>query len=246
MSSKFIIRIDDVHPEMNHNKFNSLISLLNKFSINPILGVIPNNKDNSLVYSKEENNFWHKILCLQKKGALIAQHGYQHVYDTTNGGILNFNVQSEFAGHSLEIQRKRMKKGKLILEERGLTPKLFMAPSHSFDSITLQVIKEFNYGLTDGFGLWPEIKDGVLWIPQLFASPKSLGWGLYTICLHSDKMNDKAFNQLEMHIKKYSKSYIDLQDIDHYLLHKHQYGRRLLNFLLTFIIKRVLYIKRKI
>jgi len=242
--SKFLIRLDDIHPRMNHDNFDRLINILSNDSIQGILGIIPDNKDKGLCKSKTDPDFWTKIKALEQKGFWIAQHGYQHLYDTQEGGLLNLNQQSEFAGHPKEVQRHKMTVGKQLLEEKGLTPKLFMAPSHSFDENTLEVIKELGYGITDGYGLWPKIEKGILWIPQLFASPKHLGWGLYTICLHTDQMNETAFNQLEKHIKKYNNQYIQPQEIQYYLLEKHQVGKRLLNSVMTSIIRGVLQLKR--
>ena len=46
---RFIIRIDDVHEGMNFVRFNDFINTLDSLSIKPIIGVIPNNKDNSLI-----------------------------------------------------------------------------------------------------------------------------------------------------------------------------------------------------
>ena len=242
--SKFLVRLDDIHPEMNHNNFLRMIDLMSVYGIKGILGVIPDNRDKGLQESKIDLDFWKKIKDLENNGFWIAQHGYQHLYDTQEGGLLNLNQQSEFAGHPKEVQRHKMTVGKLLLEEKGLTPKLFMAPSHSFDANTLEVIKELGYGITDGYGLWPKIEKGILWIPQLFVSPKHLGWGLYTICLHTDQMNETAFNQLEKHIKKYNNQYIQPQEIQYYLLEKHQVGKRLLNSVMTSIIRGVLQLKR--
>lgn len=242
--SRFLIRFDDIHPEMNHNNFLRMIDLMSVYGIKGVLGVIPDNRDKGLQKSNVDLDFWKKIKDLENNGFWIAQHGYQHIYDTQDGGILNLNPQSEFAGHTLEIQKNKLLKGKKILKEKGLNPKFFMAPSHSFDHVTLKVIKSAKYALTDGYGFWPEIKDGILWVPQLFASPKHLGWGLYTICLHTDQMSEKAFGQLEKHLRKYNNSYIKPKEIEHYLLHKHQYGKRLINFILTQMVKGVLLLKR--
>lgn len=244
IKSYFLVRMDDIHPRMNHDNFNRMINILSNYSIQGILGVIPDNKDKCLYKSDLDSDFWKKIKALEQKGFWIAQHGYQHLYDTQEGGLLNLNQQSEFAGHPKEVQRHKMTVGKQLLEEKGLTPKLFMAPSHSFDANTLEVIKELGYGITDGYGLWPKIEKGILWIPQLFASPRHLRWGLYTICLHTDKMSEKSFGQLEKHLRRYNNSYIKPKEIEHYLLHKHQYGKRLINFILTQMVKSVLFLKR--
>lgn len=44
---------------------------------------------------------------LEKKGWIIALHGYEHVFETTSGGINPVNNKSEFAGVNLEKQKKK-------------------------------------------------------------------------------------------------------------------------------------------
>ena len=231
---------------MNHYKFDYMISLLSKYSINGILGVIPDNRDNSLKKSELDDDFWKKIKKLEDVGFYIAQHGYQHIYDTQNGGILNLNSQSEFAGHPYAIQKHKMEAGKKILQKKGLSPTLFMAPSHSFDQTTLLVAKEYGYAITDGFGLWPKIEKGLLFIPQLFASPFHLGFGVYTICLHTDVMKDKDFIRLEKHLRKNYKHYISPDELTHYTLQKKQYHLNFIDHIIGILLRYLLQIKRQI
>lgn len=243
--SKFLIRLDDIHPQMNPHNFQRLIDFISIYGIKGILGVIPDNRDKGLQKSKVDTNFWKKIKALENNGFWIAQHGYQHLYDTQNGGILNLNAQSEFAGHPYAVQKEKMAAGKKILKQKGLSPTLFMAPSHSFDQITLTVVKELGYSITDGFGLWPKVKKGLLFVPQLFASPVHLGIGVYTICLHTDNMKDNDFERIEKHIEKNHKQYISPHQLDQYTLKKNQYLVRLLDQLMGKIIQNILRLKRK-
>ena len=244
--SKFLLRFDDIHPEMNHRNFQRMTDLMSGYGIKGILGVIPDNHDKGLQKSKEDPNFWKKIKVLEKKGFWIAQHGYQHVYDTKNGGILNLNPQSEFAGHPYAIQKEKMEAGKRILEKKGLFPTLFMAPSHSFDQTTLAVAKEFDYAITDGYGLWPKIKKELLFIPQLFASPFHLGFGVYTICLHTDVMKDKDFIRLEKHLRKNHKHYISPEELTQYTLKKKQYYLHFIDQIVGILLRYLLQIKRQV
>jgi len=243
-NSYFLIRFDDIHPKMNKKNFERVIDLMSKYELKGILGVIPDNQDKGLDKEKIDPDFWKKIRNLEKKGFWIAQHGYQHLYDSNDGGLLNLNAQSEFSGHPFEVQLIKMKNGKKILEQKGLKPRLFMPPSHSYDIFTLEAVRSLDYGLTDGYGLWPILKDGILTIPQLFASPRHLYCGLYTICLHTDNMKEKAFIDLYNHIKNNSKNYIEPNQIESFIIQKNQYGRKVINLLLTFAIKIVLKLKR--
>ena len=56
MDCKYLLRFDDIAPNMNWRLFYKIKELLIKYKIKPILGVIPNNKD------KELKNFQFVIL----------------------------------------------------------------------------------------------------------------------------------------------------------------------------------------
>ncbi len=68
--SKFLLRFDDIHPRMNHDNFNRMINILSNYSIQGILGVIPENKDKGLYKSKADPDFWKKIKELENKRLL--------------------------------------------------------------------------------------------------------------------------------------------------------------------------------
>lgn len=243
--SFFLVRVDDIHSEMDHIKFQRMIDIMTTYNLAGILGVIPDNQDLSLKKEAKDPLFWDKIKKLEASGYAIAQHGYQHLYDTQNGGILNLNSQSEFAGHPYAIQKEKMKAGKKILEQKGLSPTLFMAPSHSFDQTTLIIAKKLGYGITDGFGLWPRVEKGLLVIPQLFASPVHFGIGVYTICLHTDNMTEYDFVRLEKHLEKYHKNYISPLQLSQHTLDEKQYFLLLLDKLLGKMLQYLLRIKRQ-
>lgn len=76
------------------------------------------------------------------KGWIIALHGYNHVYSTNEGGINPVNKRSEFAGISLEQQKKKIRSGVKIFRENGHDPQVFFAPSHTFDENTIKALKE--------------------------------------------------------------------------------------------------------
>ena len=53
-----LIRFDDIAPNMNWKMMDQCQDLLNDFNIKPVLGVIPNNKDNELLSFPKRENFW--------------------------------------------------------------------------------------------------------------------------------------------------------------------------------------------
>ena len=65
----YLIRLDDIAENMNWNMMEKVTNLFDKFSIKPVLGVIPNNKDPELLnYPKKNENFWKQILLWKNKG----------------------------------------------------------------------------------------------------------------------------------------------------------------------------------
>ena len=66
--SRFLIRFDDIHPEMNHNNFLRMIDLMSVYGIKGILGVIPDNRDKGLQKSNVDFDFWKKIKDLENNG----------------------------------------------------------------------------------------------------------------------------------------------------------------------------------
>ena len=108
-----LIRLDDIAENMNWNLMEKSELLFEKYGIKPILGVIPNNKDNELLSYSKKNNFWEHVRNWRDKGWEIAMHGYTHVYDKIckNEDYFNYGGGSEFCGHTLETQISRIKNG---------------------------------------------------------------------------------------------------------------------------------------
>ena len=57
---KFILRLDDACPTMNKSKWDRMEKLLDKYSIKPIVGIIPDNKDPEFCYGIDPY-FWEKV-----------------------------------------------------------------------------------------------------------------------------------------------------------------------------------------
>ena len=76
-----LIRIDDVAENMNWDLMEKSEILFDKYRIKPVLGVIPNNKDDELLSYPKKNNFWELVRNWRDKGWQIAMHGYTHIYD---------------------------------------------------------------------------------------------------------------------------------------------------------------------
>lgn len=205
MKPHYIFRLDDICPTMDWQRFRQLQALFDRYAITPILGVIPDNHDENLQVDPANLDFWNTMRQAQKKGWIIAQHGYRHLYALDDGGTLKIGHNSEFAGLPYQEQYDKIKAGKAILEHHLETPILWwMAPSHSFDDATLKALRtlQFRY-ITDGVSLYPFRQSGLLWLPQQLWRPRSMPFGTWTICLHPSTMTDKEFQQIEKFIVVY-------------------------------------------
>lgn len=75
MSAKILIRFDDICPTMNFEQFHLAETMMDKYQIKPLVGVVPDCRDSDLLISDGKNDFWDYVLALQKKGYTIAMHG---------------------------------------------------------------------------------------------------------------------------------------------------------------------------
>ena len=126
--------------------------------------------------------------------------------------IFRVSKKSEFAGLDYNKQFELINTGKQILNNEGIKVDLFMAPSHSFDITTINVLKKCNIKhITDGFGIYPYDYKGITFIPQLYASPLNHYFGIYTICLHTNTMNNEDLIKIVEFIKNNHKCIISYE-----------------------------------
>lgn len=197
---KVVVRMDDIAPHMDWSKFESFKMLLDRYHIKPLIGVVPDNRDDNLecMDEKESNaripspeGFWQYMKKLQAEGWIVAMHGYQHVYTQKKGGLFPLNRFSEFAGISYEKQYEMLKKGKEILKSHGIDTDFFMAPAHSYDRNTLKALKQAGFTkITDGFGKAPYEWKGLTFYPISFHLSSSLKKkkGFTTMVVHANTM----------------------------------------------------------
>lgn len=197
---KVTVRMDDITPDMNWRNFNRTIELLEKYDAWPLLGIVPDNQDPMLVVEKPRDDFAQIILELQRKGAVLAMHGSNHVYTTKKGGIFPLNLFSEYAGVPFEVQKDKLSSAKEKLEALGISTDIFMAPGHTFDKNTLKALRELGFKyLTDGFGYKPFYQEGIAFLPIAFRKGKvyNEGSGMTTIVLHVNDWKEEDFASFE-------------------------------------------------
>lgn len=205
MRTNYLIRLDDACPTMNKVKWQRMEELLDEYSIKPMIGVIPHNRDITLQIDKEDLMFWNKVIQWKDKGYTIAMHGYNHVYKTHRGGVNPIWNRSEFAGLDVQYQKDKIRKGVNIFRKYNIEPQYFFAPSHTFDESTLIALKEESNIriISDTIATKPYKWKDFIFIPQLGGHCRKIiltGW--FTFCFHPNTMRDEEFLNLEKFIAK--------------------------------------------
>ena len=206
-----LIRLDDIAENMNWDLMEKSELLFEEYGIKPVLGVIPNNKDNELLSYSKKNNFWEQVRDWRDKGWEIAMHGYTHVYDKIckNEDYFNYGGGSEFCGHTLETQISRIKNGLQKFKNEKIKIRSFFAPNHTYDKNTFIALKNFRINeVIDGYGLMPYIENDIKFIPQLFYKVFALPFGIQTLQIHLNYWEQKDFDNFEKFIKKHSNKII--------------------------------------
>jgi len=209
-----LIRFDDIAPNMNWKMMDKCEALLNQFSIKPVLGVIPDNKDLELLSYPKRDDFWKKIKEWQEKDWSIAMHGFSHLYDKDTGkkDFFGYGGKSEFFGHTYNEQISKIKKGLEIFKEKEITIDTFFAPNHTYDLNTFAAIKDSGINrIIDGYGLAPfEMKD-IKFLPQLFYKLYMLPYGIQSTQIHINYWNEKDYDFFKKFIEKNHNRIINLE-----------------------------------
>ena len=217
---KIAIRLDDISKDMNWDNFFRAKEILDKHNIKPLIGVIPDNKDEMLFNfasqapipkeGEDADAFFAYIRELASKGWVVAMHGNRHIYSTGVYGLFPLNDFSEFAGLPYVDQYESLKRGVKILAGHKITTDIFMAPAHSFDKNTLKALKELGFKfVTDGFGVEPYKDYGMTFLPislkrsSTIKACKQGREGFSTFVYHTNAMNDGDFDNLSMLLEKY-------------------------------------------
>lgn len=203
---QYIFRFDDVAPTMRWDRFTRLRDTMRQSGCVGLLGVIPDNEDPTLLAEPPvPGDFWAEMRALSDEGWQIAMHGYRHRYETEDGGLLDINPRSEFAGLPLAVQRQKLERGLERLREYGLETDVFMPPGHSFDRTTLRACRDLGLrAVTDGYALYPYSLEGVLLVPQMLAGPRPWPVGVHTTCFHVNEMSDAQLERTEQFVTRHA------------------------------------------
>ena len=208
----YLIRLDDASENMNTANWDRMEQLLDEHGIKPLVGVIPENRDPMLTEQfPKDPAFWQKANAWQEKGWRIALHGYEHVYSTNCGGINPVHSKSEFAGHSLEAQRTKIRNGLAALHAHGLKPDVFFAPRHTFDENTLEALRlESDIRMiSDTVANDTYCRGGFTFIPQQAGRVRDLPFKITTICLHPNFATAPEFEEIRAFFQSHAGEFLD-------------------------------------
>lgn len=212
---KIAVRMDDITPDMDWERFLAFKEILDAHGIKPLIGVVPDNRDENLHRAKEAGDFWEYIKELQENGWSIALHGWQHIYTTKKGGLFPLNRFSEFAGVSYEKQKEMLQNGTEILKQHGIHTDMFMAPAHSYDKNTLRALIELGYTcMTDGFGKTPYVREGLTFYPISFMMGQSLKKrkGYTTMVVHANEISAEGMARYQKMFEEHKDKFISYQE----------------------------------
>lgn len=212
---KIAVRMDDITPDMNWDNFYFFQRLFEEAGIKPLLGIVPDNRDENLQREESHQDFYEIMRNLQKQGWVLSMHGCHHIYSTKKGGMFPLNNFSEFAGVSYHEQKKMLEEGKRKLEEKGIVTDIFMAPAHSYDQNTLRALRELGFTkLTDGFGKRPYTYKGLTFYPISFQLSRSLKQknGYTTMVLHANTITEKDKERYIRIFREYGKDMISYSE----------------------------------
>ncbi len=226
---RIAVRLDDITPDMDWERFFKFKTLLDRYQVKPLIGVVPDNRDENLKKKDDSSkkqvkkagsfpapdDFWAYVKELEACGWVVAMHGCYHVYTTDKGGLFPLNNFSELAGVSLERQREMLEEGTRILKEKGIETDIFMAPAHSYDVNTLKALKETGFeALTDGFGSMPYSFMGLKFYPISFRLESTLQkkQGFSTMVVHTDTLSDRDLERYENYFKNPKAEWIDYKE----------------------------------
>ncbi len=226
---KIAVRLDDITPDMDWEKFRRLERLLDENKIAPLIGIVPDNQDPNLMRNPAMPEFDEQIRKWEAKDWVFAMHGWKHIYTTKKGGLFPLNNFSEFAGVSRDKQRQMIFDGKEKLQKMGVTTNIFMAPAHSFDKNTLSLLKEagFKY-ITDGFGSVPYEWKGLTFLPIAFQRSKDIERkeGYTTLVFHTNTMKEQEFADFEKILKEHKNDFISYKEYLKVPTKKQNFGGR--------------------
>jgi len=244
---RYFIRLDDLCHTSNLQKWQRFFDVFNRFGVKPIIAVIPANKDAKLLDCGSYNpHFWSLVRKLQANGYIIGLHGYDHVYVSSDAGLLQTNKRAEFAGMPIAVQGQKLAAAAKIFNNEGITTQVFVAPAHSLDRQTLAALRQVTSirTISDGLLPFPYRRFGFNWLPVQLAETTVKKKGTWTFNYHPETCTDEMFQQMEDFIRMHWAQFARIEDVsykpyriieklwENYLIYKRSLKEQIKNILL--------------
>lgn len=215
MTARYLVRFDDICPTMNWAVWRQVEDALAGEGVDPILAVVPDNRDPELTFDWPEPRFWDHVRRWQRQGWTIGLHGYRHRYETSNAGIVGRNRYSEFAGLSRAAQGQKIAAALEVFAQEGVAPEVWVAPAHSFDAFTLEELAEQGVrAVSDGYSLLPYLDArGLLWVPQQLGGFRRMPFGLWTVCLHHNRWTAREISEFRARLRQYRGQIVNFREV---------------------------------
>jgi predicted deacetylase len=201
MSARYLIRLDDACDTMDRRRWERVERVLDAHGVKPIVAVIPDNRDSALMLEARDAAFWTRVRGWVSKDWTVAMHGCTHLMHAIRRQqlLLPFYPRSEFAGLPLEAQGARIRAAWNLFLAQQVAPKVWVAPAHSFDLLTLEAVRRETSirVVSDGIAWDTYHEHGFAWIPQQLWRLAERPSGLWTVCLHPNRMDDAAIGTLD-------------------------------------------------
>jgi len=212
---RYLLRFDDICPTMNWEVWDQIEADMVRHQVRPLLAVVPDNQDPKLRVDEARADFWERVRHWQAQGWTIAMHGYQHLYVNQEPGIMGLEPKSEFAGLSREAQEAKLRKGLAIFAEHGVRAEAWIAPSHSFDQTTVELLVALGVPvISDGLWPWPfSDRRGITWIPAQHWDFKKCPRGIWTICYHPNAWGAPQLEKFRAVLARYGPEITDVSTV---------------------------------
>ncbi len=215
-STKYLLRFDDICPTMNWKVWSEIEAALVERSFKPILAVVPDNQDPVLRIVPPVEDFWERVRTWQAKGWTIALHGYQQRYVTYHPGIVTVRKKSEFAGVPAAEQEEKLWRGVQIFKHHKIKPRLWIAPSNSFDASTVSLLPRFGISMIcDGHFRFPFVcQRNLFWVPQQLFGFRPAPPGVWTVCYHHNQWKAADLQRFREDLDHYGSQITSLEGIE--------------------------------
>ena len=139
------------------------------------------------------------------------------MHPTESPLLLPYYKRSEFAGLSYKKQAEKIKASWNIFLDQKIDIKIWVAPAHCFDQLTLEAIKNETSirVISDGISLGVFYDHDFFWVPHQLWSLEERSSGLWSVCLHPNMVTEESIVALGNNIRNQFKDrIITFQDVN--------------------------------